>query len=600
MISLSNKEYVRQPIVAILGHVDVGKTTLLDKIRGTSVALREAGGITQHIGATFFPISTIETICSQLIKSFKVKIKIPGLLIIDTPGHEAFVNLRKRGGSIADIAILVVDLIKGFEAQTYECINILKDRKTPFFVAANKLDKCPYWVSKNTLSFTESFKSQSYQAQEILDRYIYKTTEEFFRLGFKADRFDRIKDFMRTVTIVPVSAKTGEGIAELLMVLVGLAQQYLMNRLMVTSGPAKGVVLEFRESPGLGATIDVIVYDGILKKGDIIVIGGLKNPIITKVRALFVPKPLDEMRDPEDKFRSINEVVAAAGVKIVAPNLDEALVGSPMYVARDEGEALKYAQIIKDEIISVKIERQINGIVLKTDALGSLEALIFYLSNKSIPIRIADVGDVNKRDIVEAFLVKQQDPHLGVILAFNVKVLPDAEDYAKSVGVPIFLDNVIYNLVEKYIKWYEESKQKALQIEYEELVKPGKIRIIPGYVFRRSDPAIVGVEVLSGLIKPGYKLIDKDGRNVGVILQIQDRGKPLSQASAGIQIAISIKGDIIIGRQVKEGDILYVDIPEEHVKILRNKFISYLDELSIKLIEELREIKRKSNPLWGL
>ncbi len=597
---MSHKEYVRQPIVAVLGHVDVGKTTLLDKIRGTSVALREAGGITQHIGATFFPTPTIETICGQLIKSLKAKIKVPGLLIIDTPGHEAFVNLRKRGGSIADIVILVIDLIKGFEAQTYECIDILKDRKTPFLVVANKLDKCPYWASKNTLSFIESLKFQSHQAQEILDKHIYELVERFFHLGFKADRFDRIKDFTRTVAIIPVSAKTGEGISELLMVLIGLVQQYLMDRLIVTSGPAKGVLLELRESPGLGTTIDVIIHDGILKRGDTIVIGGLKNPIVTKVRALFVPKPLDEMRDPEDKFRAINEVTAAAGVKIVAPNLEEALIGSPLYVATDEIEALKYTQLIKEEVLSVKIEKQINGIVLKTDALGSLEALIFYLSNKSIPIRIADVGNVNRRDVVEAALVRQQDPCLGVILAFNVKILPDAEDYAKSISVPIFSDNVIYNLVEKYIKWCEESKQRALQREYEELIKPGKIKIMPGYVFRRSDPAIVGVEILSGLIKPGYRIIDKDGRNVGTVLQIQDKGKSLNQASAGLQVAVSIKGDIIVGRQVKEGDILYVDVPEEHIKILRSKFISYLDELSIKLIEELKEIKKKSNPLWGI
>lgn len=597
---LKDKEYIRQPIVAVLGHVDVGKTTLLDKIRGTSVALREAGGITQHIGATFFPISTIETICGQLIKTFKAKIKVPGLLVIDTPGHEVFVNLRKRGGSIADIVILVIDLIKGFEAQTYECIDILRSRKTPFLVAANKLDRCPYWTSKNTLSFTESLKFQLHQAQEVLDGYIYEIVEKFSQLGFKADRFDRIKDFMRTVAIVPVSAKTGEGIAELLMVLIGLTQQYLMSKLAVTSGPAKGVILESRESPGLGTTIDVIIHDGILRKGDIIVIGGLKSPIVTKVRALLVPKPLDEMRDPEDKFMSINEVVAAAGVKIIAPDLDEALVGSPLYVAENESEVLKYIQLIKEEVSSIKIETQINGVVLKTDALGSLEALISYLNRKSIPIRIADVGAVNKRDVIEASLVKQQDPHLGVILAFNVKVLPDAEDYAKSMGIPIFLNNIIYNLIEEYIKWYEEAKQKALQREYEELIKPGKIKIIPGYVFRRSNPAIVGVEVLGGLIKPGYKLIDVSGKNVGIILQIQDKGKPLHQALAGFQVAISIKGDIIIGRQVKEGDTLYVDVPEEHVKILQDKFISRLDEFSVKLIEELKEIKRKLNPLWGL
>lgn len=588
----------RQPIVCVLGHVDTGKTSLLDKIRKSSVQAREAGGLTQHIGASFFPIQTLMDICGPLLSKLKTKVQIPGLLVIDTPGHEAFVNLRKRGGGAADIAILVIDVLKGFEMQTYECIEILKARKTPFLVAANKIDRIPGWVSKPDKPFLASYESQDTYVKEDLDNRLYTMMGEFSRLGFRTDRFNKILDFTRTIAIVPVSAKTGEGIPELLAVLVGLTQQYLTERLQVTEGPAKGTVLEVKEEPGLGITINAVIYDGVLQKSDTIVIGGKEKPIVTKIRAVLLPKPLDEIRDPRDKFTSVEAVPAAAGVKIAAPELDEALAGAPLYTIPSEAQVDQYVRMVSEEVQKVKIATDVEGIVLKTDALGSLEAIAESLKRENIPIRLADVGDISKRDVTEASVVKEHEPLYGAILAFNVKVLPDAEIEAKDRGIPIFNHNIIYHVIEEYTNWLRSEQEKRLQKEYDKIIKPGKIRIMQGFIFRRAKPAIVGVEVLAGQIQAKYQLIKKDGTDLGEISQIQDKGETIPEARSGMQVAISLEKPVV-GRHIDEGDTLYVKIPEVHAKLLRTKFLENLSVDEQEVLDEYVKLMQKKIPFWG-
>ena len=589
---------IRQPIVCVLGHVDTGKTLLLDKIRKSSVQAREAGGITQHIGASFFPVETLKEISGPLLRKIGGEIKIPGLLVIDTPGHEAFANLRRRGGSVADIAILVIDILKGFEAQTYESLEILKSRRTPFLVAANKIDRIPGWKPQPTFSFLESYKQQDPYVKQALDDYLYRIIGRFSELSFRADRFDRVRDFTRTVAIVPTSAKTGEGITELVAVLTGLTQQFLRRRLQVTSGPAKGTILEVKEEVGLGTTINAIIYDGILRRDDIIVLGGRNGPIVTTVRALLLPKPLDEIRDPRDKFSSINEVSAAVGVKIAAPNLEDALAGAPLYVAESKEKIDDLLREVSEEVERLRILTDVDGVILKTDALGSLEAIAENLKRNDIPIRFADVGDVSKRDVIEASVVKENKPLYGVILAFNVRVLPDAEEEAKIRGIPLFCNNIIYHLIDDYLRWLEKKKAEIERGEFERLVKPAKIKILPGYIFRRAKPAIVGVEVLAGTIKPRLRLIRKDGKEIGEILQIQDRGKAIPKASKGSQVAISIDKPVV-GRHIDEGDILYVNVPEAHARQLFSKFMERLSSDEIECLNEIAEIMSTKKPFWG-
>lgn len=590
---------IRQPIVCVLGHVDTGKTLLLDKIRKTSVQAREAGGMTQHIGASFFPVETLKQMIGPLLSAFRGEIEIPGLLVIDTPGHEAFANLRRRGGSVADIAILVIDILRGFEAQTYECIEILKARKTPFLVAANKIDRIPGWKSYPDTPFLKSYQLQDKYVQEDLDNRLYEIIGTFSRLGFRADRFDRIKDFTRTVAIVPTSAKTGEGIVELLAVLVGLTQQYLKKRLQTTVGPAKGTVLEVEEEPGLGLTLNTIIYDGTLKRDDLIVVGGKEKPIITRVRAILVPKPLDEIRDPRDKFSSVEAISAAAGVKIVAPDLEGALAGAPLYAVPDGEDVEKYVRLVSEEIEKIRIATDIDGVVLKADTLGSLEAIAENLRRQGVPIRLADIGDVSKRDVTEAAIVKEHEPLYGAILAFNVKVLPDAEEEAKNTGVQIFREKIIYHLIDNYISWLKAQREAKLSAEFEKLVKPGKIRILEGYVFRRAKPAIVGVEVLAGRIKPKYTLLRaEDGEEVGEIQQIQEKGKALPEAKQGMQVAISLDKPMV-GRHIFENDILYVKVPEQHAKALLKDFADRLTPDEQEALNEYVNLMRKKMPFWA-
>jgi len=583
----------------IANGVIVHNTTLLDHIRGTTVAKKEPGEITQHVGASVVPTYVIEKICEPLRKMFPIKLKIPGLLFIDTPGHELFSNLRKRGGSVADFAILVVDVMEGFKDQTFESIEILKERKVPFLIAANKIDKIPGWKPYPDTPFLISFRKQDEKVRSRLEELIYNIIGEMYKLGFRADRFDRIRDFTRTVTIVPVSAKTGEGIPELLAVLAGLAQQFMTKRLMYAEGPAKGVVLEVKEEVGLGTTIDVIIYDGILKKGDWIVVGGLEKPIVTKIRALLMPKPLQEIRAPEEKFMQVNYVVAAAGVKIAAPNLDGALAGSPIFVIEDMSKVKEYVRKVQEEIASVRVMKNIVGVVVKADTLGTLEALITALKRKNIPVRLADVGPVCRRDIIEASTSLKKNKFYGVVLAFNVKVLPGVEEEASREGVRIFSDNVIYRLLEAYEEWLTKEREREKLRELLKLIRPAKIRIIPGCIFRRSAPAIVGVEVLGGKIKPGYPLIRADGKRIGEIMQIQDRGKPIGEAKVGQAVAISIRGHVLVGRHINEGDILYTDLPEKHVETWIKKFRNELSNDELMVLREIVKVKRKVNPAFA-
>lgn len=590
---------VRQPIVCVLGHVDTGKTLLLDKIRKTSVQAREAGGITQHIGASFFPVDTLKQLVGPLLSMVKGEIEIPGLLVVDTPGHEAFTNLRKRGGSVADIAILVIDVLKGFEAQTYECLEILKARKTPFLVAANKIDRIPGWKSYPDTPFLKSYQTQGRYVREDLDNRLYSIIGVFSRLGFRADRFDRIKDFTKTVAIVPTSAKTGEGVTELLMVLVGLTQQYLKKRLQTTEGPAKGTVLEVKEEPGLGLTLNVIVYDGVLRRDDLIVVGGKEKPIVTRVRAILVPKPLDEIRDPRDRFSSVEAVSAAAGVKIAAPDLEGALAGAPLYAVGEGENVDKYAQLVSEEIERIRIATDVDGVVLKADTLGSLEAIAENLQRNNVPIRLADVGEVSKRDIVEAAIVKEHEPLYGVILAFNVRVLPDAEEEAEIKGVQIFKNNIIYHLMDDYLSWLKAQKEAEIEDEFARLVKPGKLRVLEGYVFRRAKPAIFGVEILAGRIKPRLVLVRaEDGKEVGEVQQIQEKGEALPEARMGMQVAISMDKPMV-GRHVFEKDVLYVKVPEEHAKLLLSEFMDKLTAEEQEALKEYVEIMRKKVAFWA-
>ena len=580
---------IRQPIVVVMGHVDHGKTSLLDKIRKTSVAKREKGGITQHIGASEVPTEVITKACGPMMNLMQTKLEIPGLLFIDTPGHEAFTNLRERGGSISDLAVVVLDITKGFEPQTLETIEILKDYKTPFVMAMNKIDMIEGWKSNADSTFLASFNSQSPDVQQELEKRLYQFVGRLSELGFQSERFDRISDFTKQIAIVPISAKTGEGINELLMFIAGLSQRFLKSRLhLKVKGEGRGSILEVKEETGLGKTVDAIFYDGVIRRGDTIVFGTLNGAKTTKVRALLKPKPLDEMRDPREKFLNVEEVHAAAGVKIAAPGLDDAIAGSPIFVAGKADEGNLKAEIDR-EIKEVLIEKGEEGVILKADTLGSLEAIIKLLKNEKVPVSKAGIGAVVKKDVVDASGIKGQNRYYGVILSFNVDVLADAEEESRRAGITILKEGIIYALLDNYKKWVEAERDMERNQAFSSLTLPAKLKVMAGCCFRASHPAIFGVDIQTGRIKPEYELINDKGVSVGRIKSIQSEKESIGEAKEGMQVAISM-GEPTFGRQVNEGDVLYSNVPRTHAKMLLSKYREFLSDKEIELLGKIRGI----------
>lgn len=582
---------IRQPIVSVLGHVDHGKTTFLDRIRGTGVVNREAGRITQHIGATEVPMVGLRKACGPLMEG--KEFSIPGLLFIDTPGHESFTTLRARGGSLADLAILVVDVMEGIMPQTLESINILKQYKTPFIIGLNKVDRINGWKVNEDQPFIMNLQEQEELLKQELDNRIYSMMGELSKHGFNADRYDRVSDFTKSIAMVPMSAVNGLGIPDALLLLVGLAQRFLGEKLETEDGPAEGTVLEVKEEKGLGTTLDSIIYTGMIRNDDHIVVGTKGHPTVLKVKSLLKPRPMDEIRDPREKFDNISEVSAAAGVKILAKNAEDVIAGAPIRVIRGEiTEEIAIDEV--RELTEVSIEIDPEGLYIKADAIGSLEAMNHLLSRQDIRILKADTGDISERDIKE--VASLEDPLKRVILAFNVKPLPGVEELARENDVKLIVNKVIYKIIEDHEKWHQNLKRELEDERRSEYAHPAKFLVMRDHIFRISKPAVVGVRILAGRIRSDQGVMKEDGKSIGKIQSMQADKKTLKEAKMGDEVAMAISGPMV-GRHFNEEDILYVDIPESKVPDLLKADLSVEEK---EVLDHIIVTKRKAKPTWGM
>ncbi|MHB1708310.1 MAG: translation initiation factor IF-2 [Thermoplasmataceae archaeon] len=574
---------IRQPIVCVLGHVDHGKTSILDAIRGTAQAKKEAGGITQRIGATQIDVSAIIHGTKNILTS--TSLKIPGLLFIDTPGHVAFANMRARGGALADIAILVVDVNEGLMPQTKESINILKKYKTPFIIVANKIDLVPLVTDTSNTSFSQFIKKQRDEYREELDRRIYDLVNAVYLQGFPSDRFDRVTDFSKTIAIIPASAKLRIGIQDILMMLAGLSQRYLEKEISMVNGEARGTIIEVKIESSVGTTLDTILYQGALKTGDVIAINTKEGPKLTRVKALLVNNANGEKGLKEKRI-----VSAAAGVRILISDKYEVIAGSPLIAVTTAPEAA-FIEIEKES--RTNIELSTHGITVKAEALGSLEAIAYELSQRNIPIRSATIGDITRRDATDVATLN--DPMERLIIGFNVAVTDDARESVLSTDVGVLVGNIIYSLMDQAEKWLKDRETQIREARKQEKSMPAKITIMPENIFRATKPVIVGVHIEGGSIKVGDKLIKSDGRYGGSIKSIRDGELSKKFAEAPSEVAVAIDG-VTLNRQIFPGETLYVDIPESVVKELRE---SNADAATMSAMDETIKIKRKENIFWG-
>ena len=473
-------------------------------------------------------------------------------------------------------------MIEGFQVQTDESLNLLKQFKVPFIVVATKVDKVPGWYPNKKNSFLESFGKQRDDVKDELENKLYKIVSQLSDRGFESERFDRITNFTKQVAIVPCSGATGEGVAEVLLMLAGLSQQFLKNKLQL-SDTAKGSILEVKDLRGLGTTIDVILYDGKITTGDYLVIGG-RNPIVTKIRALLEPRLLQELRT-ERQFNYVNEVTASTGVKISAVGLDVVISGSPIVVVKTEDEIEDAKKIVQREVEIIIYEKNANGITVKADTIGSLEAMVKMMQQKGIPIRSSEVGNVTRQDLLEVQNVT--DSIRRAILTFNQKVPEDIINVGKDFGVKVFQNNVIYRLLEEYEEWCAKEIARNIQEKLENVTRPCEIKVLRGTIFRQHSPAVFGVEVVNGVLKQGISLKKADGKVIGKVKEIQKEGKPIQEAKKGDKVAVSMD-EPTIGRHIFEGDKLISVINEYDLEILK-EFYSHLSASEQELLKSLFE-----------
>jgi len=571
---------IRQPIVTVCGHVDHGKTSLLDAIRGTSVADKEAGGITQKISFTVLPKEKIVERASKILEKFKIPVEIPGFLFIDTPGHAAFTNLRKRGGSLADIAILVIDINDGLKPQTIETIQILKSNKTPFIIALNKIDNISGWQGGEF--FLENIDKQVTRIKEQFQEKLYMIMDALSSHGINAELYTKISDFTKNVALIPCSARTKEGISEILAILTALSQKFLKSQISIKE-EAKGVVLEVKKDKSINF-LESILYDGELKINDEIAIASFGKIIVTKVRNIQEALPLSK------GFKSVDHVNAAVGIRMQITSKEEVLSGMPFQVIKNN---LREIEETFSKEISENIETDEEGIFIKSESLGSLEALLFLLRQKQIRVIKADIGEITKKDIYFANSLQDADK---VILAFNVDLAEEAKDEELR-GVKIIKNDIVYKIIEDFEKFREERLREIERKKLEELPTISKIQILP-YVFRNSNPAIFGIRVEAGLLKQELELINKDDKKIGRVKAMQEEKTNIQKAEKGKEIAISIPG-LNFEREVQKGEFLYTNLSEfQFRKFKENKEL--LTQEEIRVLQEIAEIKRKKEVTWGI
>jgi translation initiation factor 5B len=588
---MTNDIKIRQPIVTVCGHVDHGKTSILDCLRGSCVQEGEKGGITQKISFTLYPINQLKMACPLIDKS-GIKLNIPGFLLIDTPGHAAFTNLRKRGGSLADLAILVIDINEGIKPQTAEVIQILKLNKTPFLIALNKIDNISGWRKNNDKPLKESIESQATNVKQTFDERYMTLIGSLNSHGFDSDLYYNISDFTKKIALIPCSARTKEGIPELVMMLCGLSQKYLSDKLKLGKDP-KGVLLEIKKEKSTNY-IEAILYDGELKKSDEIAIANFnteKEPIITKIRILEEIEPLCA------KFRPKDSVTASTGLRIQLVEKEEVLPGMPFEIYKNNLKELK--EKFKKEI-SEKIQTKSNGIIAKADSLGSLEALLFLLENQKIPVVKVGIGNINKSDVISAKANIDINELDAIIVGFNVSVEEDTSELIKDQGrkIKVITEEVVYKLIENLVDWRLEKQREIEKKRLMELTTICKIKILHQYVFRNTSPAIFGVKVEAGKLKQQIHLIDEKGEKVGKIKNIQSDKKSIQEANEGMEVAVSMSG-INFERVMKDKNFLYSDLGESQFRnFKKNKDL--LSGGEMKILQEIAEIKRKVKADWGM
>lgn len=609
----AEEKRLRKPIICVLGHVDTGKTKILDKIRRTNVQLGEVGGITQQIGATNFPLENIIDYLKDVPDDFRlVPNNVPGFLIIDTPGHESFQNLRTRGQSLCDLGIIVIDIMHGLERQTIDSLKMLKEKRTPFLIALNKIDRLFDWKPKEWSAFQATFNTQKdHTKYEFRDRLEKVKIQIIKEIGLNTALFTENPNMKEYVNIVPTSAISGEGIPDLMNMFLYMGQKYMSKKLTVKK-KIECSVLEVKVLESVGTTIDVVLVNGTLKIGDKIIVAGIHGPIKTHIKYLMTPQPMKELRI-KSEYVHHKEIEGSIGVKIFAVGLEGALAGSPLYVYKNDVDAKELCEEIDKECKSIMenfISKSGQGVLVTASSLGALEAILSFLDSEDhkegkVPVAAVSLGYVQKKDVQRILTIHNKDKdkvkHINkeeyCILAFDVHVNKDAQELADKNGVTIITAETIYHLKSRYIEFEEKCFDDRKKEKMKEAIFPCSMKIVPKGVFHKHEPIIVGVDVEEGILKIGTPLYDVDTKKLlGVVEGIEKNGKPINDVTKKDgSVAIRIKSahsNVSHKTHYDEGDNLISQISRLSIDRMKEYFYEELEKNNeyIELIKRFKVI----------
>lgn len=594
-------EKLRSPIAVIMGHVDTGKTKLLDNIRQTNVQEGEAGGITQQIGATQFSPEVLKAKTAPMhgVAGFK-DIRLPGLLMIDTPGHESFSNLRSRGSSLCDIAILVIDLMHGLEPQTIESLNMLRKGNTPFVVALNKVDRCYGWKSNINAPIRDTLKAQDENTRAEFHDRAQKSMTQLNEQGLNCALYWENDDPLDTISLVPTSAHTGEGVPDLLSMLIKCTQDLQTQKIMYHAW-LQCTVLEVKNIDGYGPTCDVVLVNGVLKEGDRIVISTMDGPVETVVKALLTPPPNKEMR-VKNEYIHHKSIAGAIGVKIVAPDIGKAIAGTPLLVIEPEDDPDDVKDDCQSDISGIQKALAVDakGVIVHASTLGAMEALLHFLRHECkppIPVSHISIGTIFKKDVMRARLMHDKGmPEFATILAFDVKVDSDAQAMADEDAVKIFTADIIYHLFDQFSSFMKgilaERKEAAMAV----VQFPVVLKIMPQHVFNKKDPIVIGVEVLEGTLKLGTTLCipQLEMLEVGKVVNIQNNHRDVDIAKKGMSVAVKISNDsnptLMYGRQFDHTHSLYSKLSRQSIDAAKEFFKDEFTKEDWQLVVKLKKV----------
>lgn len=558
----------KEPICCILGNVDAGKTSLIDKMKSTKVQKSEAGGITQKINTVILPFNAN-------------KFNVPGVILIDTPGHESFYSLRELGATLCNVVILLVDIMEGVKEQTIKSIDLVKSKRIPYVVALNKVDRVVNWESDSSVSIVKNLKKQANNTVLHFEELVRNIITQFAENGLNVELFNRNTDSRKYGSLFPLSAKTGEGIHDLMGGLIKLIATHRKADIIIKP-TFKGILTDINIQKGIGKCLNVLVYDGYLNKQDTLVVGGMNGAYFKTITKMAVSTQ-------PSKFQLVNDVKASTLTYITTKGDYETdyIIGSPVYTIPSTltGKSKTDVEKVARKAIEVYLKKkddEINknksrhGVLVYASTFGALMAITNHLDDIGVPYIDAKVKDVKSLDLQKVISMNNSEDSkiYNIIIAFDVHVDLKAHDMLKNnLDVSLIEDNIIYRVFEKLEETIETNKGNV-SLKYKRMMStPCILEILKGkeFIIARRDPIILGVKVMSGeLVKNTILQVIRKKKIIilGRVTGIQSNNKDVEKGEVNQEVAVRIDNTEdtakLYGRDFDNTDQLISQLSEHH------------------------------------